>query len=379
MNSPAAIGTSTKPSAAAGFEDLLRGAVKHVTWRAAGTTLAIAIALQLWSIISAYQVAFFAVNRRGQTADFYVSEFIVNLVMAFCILFATLVADEWAARGAKRLPAYASAVVIGSAIGAVVLLGIEQWLPLTSHNNTPAYALFEYLIWGGIIVFIYVNRRSALLASTRMNAAQVHLALAQRSTLESRLQALQARVEPQFLFSTLARVRELYESDPARGSRVLSDLIVYLRAALPHLRQSTSTLGQEIDLAQAYVSIMRADADEHLDLHVDVTGTARAANMPSMLLLPLIELVLTRRLAAGTGQGAIGVSARTEAEKLRVEIADSGQAFAPEGQGADLEVIRDRLHALYGDDGALTFETSGSRGTRVLLEIPLGGTDGHRR
>src|SRR5206468_7152836 len=104
----------------------------------------------------------------------------------------------------------------------------------------------------------------ALLATARLNAAQVQRAETQRRTLESRLQVLQARVEPQFLFNTLAQVRELYESDPAKGGEMLGNLIVYLRAALPHLRESTSTLGQEMDLVTAYLNIMRVRLGERL-------------------------------------------------------------------------------------------------------------------
>ncbi len=88
---------------------------------------------------------------------------------------------------------------------------------------------FECLIWGSIIVWIYVNRRDALRAAARLNSAQVQRTETQRRTLESRLQALQARVEPQFLFSSLTQVHDLYESDPAKGRQVLGDLIAYLR------------------------------------------------------------------------------------------------------------------------------------------------------
>ena len=69
---------------------------------------------------------------------------------------------------------------------------------------------------------------------------------------------MQARVEPRFLFNTLAQVERLYEIDAQRADRMLDDLIVYLRAALPQLRETTSTLSREIELAKAYLNIVEA-------------------------------------------------------------------------------------------------------------------------
>jgi hypothetical protein len=376
MNSPVAFTLSTEDSAFAGLRDALRGALKRVTWRAVAATLVIAVALEAWSVASATGWGHFG-GPNARDAESLLSATVTNLTMAFCIMFTTFVADELAARGAKRLPAYSWAVVIGSAAGALTQWAIYQWLPIRARNDIPAFEFFEFLIWGSIIVFIYVSRRSAMLASARMNAAQVQRAEAQRRTLESRLQALQARVEPQFLFGTLARVRELYEDDPAKGSRMLGDLIIYLRAALPHLRESNSTLGQEMDLVNAYFNIMRVNLGERLE--IDVSDAARATSMPPMLLLPLIDHVLEHRLAALADSGTIRIAARIAAGRLRVEIADSGQGFAAEATSNDLSVIEDRLHALYGDDGTLAFGAAGSHGTQAALEFPRGSADGDRR
>jgi signal transduction histidine kinase len=352
-----------------------------------GATLAVAVALEAWSVMD-YVVG--EGDPKLPVAEAYLSTTIINLLMAFSIMFTTLVADERFARGAKRVPAYAWAVVIGSAAAALAQWEVHQWLQLRTRWEVPGYAyevivmqpavvFFEYLIWGSIIVFIYVNRRSALRTTARMNAAQVARADAQRRTLESRLQALQARVEPQFLFATLAQVRALYEGDPAKGGQMLGDLIVYLRAALPHVRESTSTLGQELDLVGAYFNIMRVQLGRHLALHVDVPDETRAARMPSMVLLPLIAHVLTHGLAPLAGSGMVRISARGAAGRLRVEIADSGQGFAAGAQADDLHEIRDRLRALYGSEGTLAFEPSGSDGTRAVMVISNESADGDHR
>ena len=68
---------------------------------------------------------------------------------------------------------------------------------------------------------------------------------------------MQAQVEPHFLFNTLASVQYLTETDPPQASRLLGHLLAYLRAALPQLRSASATLGQEIELAEAYLNILQ--------------------------------------------------------------------------------------------------------------------------
>jgi LytS/YehU family sensor histidine kinase len=246
----------------------------------------------------------------------------------------------------------------------------------------PAVVFFEYLIWGFIIVFIYVNRRTALQASSRMNRAQVEQARARRRTLESRLQALQARVEPQFLFNTLARVRALYAEDAARGGRLLEDLIVYLRAALPHLRDSMSTLGKEIDLVGAYLGIMRAHLGDRLPFDGDLPLPAATRDMvfPPMILLPLVDHVLVLSGSADYSRlPSVRIDALAESKRLRVEVSapvrDRGVAC---DRGALID-LRNRLNALYGDRATLVVESSGTSGTRVTMEIPHEGADSDPR
>jgi sensor histidine kinase YesM len=362
------------------------GAVRHVSWRAIAITLAIMGGLDLWLVVETAQ----EVEPMLPPVETYISGAIINLLMALCIMFTTFVADELVAKGARRFPAYAWAVTVGSAAAALTQWKVHEWLhlryrydllslPQETTTMQPTLVFFEYLIWGSIIVFIYVNHRTALLATARMNAAQVRRADVQRRTLESRLQALQARVEPQFLFNTLAQVRTLYEGDPAKGGRMLGDLIVYLRAALPQLRDSTSTLEQELKLAGAYLSIIQVRLGGRLAFDIDVAPSAHSARMPPMILLPVLDQALKDKSSSSSAGSAIRIAAHTSASKLRVEIAGSGGAFTAGGSATSLGDIQKRLHALYGDAGSLAFGPATGDSTQAIIEIPYEPTDGRNR
>jgi len=337
---------------------------------------------------SVTQFAFSVTDRFVVPPGNWRSSVLMQALQIAVVMLAILAADEAVARGARRWPTYAAAVVVGCALGAVlqwralVLLGWDSvWLRLEPpmRDGQPLSFFFNALVYSALACFVYVNQRTARMAADRMRAAELARTLSRRRTLESRLQAMQARVEPQFLFNTLAQVRELYERDAVVAGRVLDDLISYLRAALPHLRESSSTLGQEIALARAYLDIMQVRLGERLEFTIDVPETARSARMPPMMLLPLIDHALVYGLQPGDASGTIAITTTAERGRLRLAITDSGVAFLPGTHADRLDGISERLHALYGDDARFELERMRERGTRATLEIPYEATDGSDR
>lgn len=352
----------------------LRGAIEHFDWKIIAATVALSIAVDAYNMMS--------LSSAKDAVWLFPFGPGTNVPIGLGIMFATLLADQFVARGAKRVPAYGVAVLVGSAVGAFAQWPVHHWLQTNSLQNIrfpfqTAIAFFEYLFWGSIIVWVYVNRRSAMIAAARLTAAQVKRMEIQRISLESRLQALQARVEPQFLFDSLTRVHDLYERDPANGAQVMGDLIAYLRAALPHLREPASTLPREVDLAIAYLNVMRAQFGERLVCSVDVSDVPSGVRMPAMVLLPLINHALTA--APPAGRDVIRIGARHAKGTLRLEIVHSGQAFAFASGSDDVQDIEQRLQGLYGEEWNLRFEPSPDKGTQAVVEIPYETTDSSHR
>jgi LytS/YehU family sensor histidine kinase len=190
---------------------------------------------------------------------------------------------------------------------------------------------------------------------------------------------MQARVEPQFLFNTLAQVRHLYESDAGKAGKMLDDLIAYLRAALPYLRESSSTVGKEGALASAYLDIVRIRLGERLSFDITIPAALADARMPPMMLLPLIDHALVYGLEKSQSDGTVRIDCTVGDGKLRLTITDSGAGFLPGGNEADLQDIRERLDALYGRDAQFRSERLDALGTRAILEIPYETADRSHR
>ena len=177
-------------------------------------------------------------------------------VTGVVIFLAVVVADELADRGAPRATTYVVAVVLAALVGAVVgwyvrvATGLNFIGPDDGGMPAPmlnvAHRIAHHLglaivgtIVGGLATFVHVNRRTALAARRRQHAAERARGQARRRTLESQLQALQARVEPMFLFDTLEHIRSLYRIDaaaPRLSARLGPTKVSKREAAVPSSR-----------------------------------------------------------------------------------------------------------------------------------------------
>ena len=216
----------------------------------------------------------------------------------------------------------------------------------------------------------YADRRAAKKTEAILHAAELDRVRRSRIALESRLAAMQARVEPQFLFNTLDQVEHLYAQDPALGGRMLDDLIAYLRAAMPLMRDTSSTVAQELELARSHLDIAKIRLGNRLAFDIEMPAELGAARMPPMMLLPLLDHALGRGLAGSRSGGSIRIGVGVEASRLSLRIADSGAGFVPEADGDGIASIRERLHALYGNAARLSLRRREGGGTEAMIDVP---------
>jgi sensor histidine kinase YesM len=366
-------------AAAGRLADFARGVLRRLRPRVLLGGLGLFLAIDV-----AQRIAYSAQTRYPIPRDMWKTQASLELIAVVALGLSVLAADEAVSRGARRASSYLLAVLLGTLLATLVqsaLPFVVSWESARFDflgdmvNVQPIRFSLQTLIYGSMACFIYVNHRTAGEAAARMHAAELARARSRRRTFESRLQAMQARVEPQFLFNTLAQVGELYEREPAQAGQMLDDLISYLRAALPHLRESSSTLGRELDLARSYLDIMRVRLGDRLSFDIDVPDDVKSARMPPMILLPLIDHALVYGLQPGNEKGSIRIETSAALGRLHVSIRDSGAGFVPEGKGANLASIGERLAALYGDNARFELARMRDRGTRATLEIPYETTD----
>ena len=161
-----------------------------------------------------------------------------------------------------------------------------------------AYAFVSALIMA-LLFFAHLNRsRAQEEAAARLAAAQAEQHEARRRLGQARLQAVQARIDPQLLFDMLEAVRRAYEDDASRAERLLDELASFLRAALPRLRSTSSTVLREARLAHAYAQLRTLTGATDIRMRLDVSDDVVDARFPPGVLLPLLDDALRARAGA---------------------------------------------------------------------------------
>ncbi|MCA1247118.1 sensor histidine kinase [Massilia sp. MS-15] len=218
------------------------------------------------------------------------------------------------------------------------------------------------------------GKKRAEAQSQMANAAAEREAM-QRQLSETKMQMMQAQVEPHFLFNTLASVEHLIQVDPPRASAMQRSLIQYLRAVLPQMRDNAvvTGLGREVDMVTAYLNLLKMRMEERLTVVMEVPDGLRSAAFPPMMLQSMVENAIKHGLECKPEGGTLKIHADVADNKLRVTVTDDGVGFGvvpSDGTGLGLQTIRDRLKLLHGDAGQLHIAANSPSGVIAMIEVP---------
>ena len=263
-----------------------------------------------------------------------------------------------------------AAIVFGATAGELVLVAFDAPGAPGDARSVFGRALRWSVVAGSVAAMFFIWQRTAD-ARAAMQATELRRAQMERQIAQSRLQMLRSQIEPHFLFNTLATVRRLHHTEPAQGAQLLTHFLDYLRLTLPTLHDEGATLGQEIDLVQAYLGVVAVRMSGRLQVSFEVPDELRACEFPALSIATLVENAVKHGIAPAPAGGAIRVQARRIGATLEVSVADTGIGFSGSGgSGIGLANIRARLHTLYGDAGVLTLEANEPNGVRACIRLP---------
>jgi len=231
---------------------------------------------------------------------------------------------------------------------------------------------FLILIIACVIIKVVAGgkRRAELTADEATKRAETEQL--ERTVVEARMEALQAQIEPHFLFNTLASIDQLIQTDPPRASRMQQSLIRYLRSAMPQMREGgRPTLGQQVDLSAAFLEIMAVRMEGRLQPVVNVPEGLKSAIFPSMMLQTLVENAIKHGLEPKPEGGRLEIGAAVADGMLAVHVLDTGMGFMPKASGGvGLANIRERLKVLYQGRAELIIGVLPQGGTCATIKLP---------
>lgn len=215
-------------------------------------------------------------------------------------------------------------------------------------------------------------RQKEALAREQALAFDLERSEFERQALDARLHLLQAQVAPHFLFNTLANVQALVDAGSSQASAVLRSLVAYLRAAVPRLNEPATTLGQELQLVQAYLELMHMRMPDRLQFELHVDTAALALRCPPMTLLTLVENAVRHGIDPSEEGGRIEIHVQRSGERCRVRVSDTGVGLRVTGSGlgTGLATLKERLRLIFGDDARLELKVQRPRGVTAELEFP---------
>ena len=221
--------------------------------------------------------------------------------------------------------------------------------------------------------YFYAMHKSAYLED-KMAEARMH-------ATEARLKLLETQLEPHMLFNTLANLRVLIGTDPARAQEMLDRMIAYLRATLSASRSTQHPLENEFDRLRDYLELMAVRMGPRLAYTLDLPDALRSVPVPPLLLQPLVENAIRHGLEPQVEGGHITVRASTRpgdsGPQLVLEVIDTGVGLPEQlpppspGQSFGLAQARERLATLHGNAGTLELIAKNTGGTSANVTFPL--------
>lgn len=227
----------------------------------------------------------------------------------------------------------------------------------------------------GVVVYLSITGMAhAIWYSAESNDRELQVARLNEQLSTAKFAALQAQVNPHFLFNTLNTIAVLVRDDNRVGAvHIVEQLSELLRHTLSRHRANEVRLDEELDLARQYLGIERARFPDRLRPVFDIDSSVLGAAVPSFAVQHLIENAVRHGVAKSTQAGEVRIAARREGGLLVVSVSDDGPGIEPAAgalKGHGLENTQERLRALYGDEGQLTLQRGDRGGTTATLRIP---------
>jgi len=234
--------------------------------------------------------------------------------------------------------------------------------------------VFTTLPFGVAVYLGVVGMEHAFRYFVEAREREVQMARLSEQLAGAHLAALQAQVNPHFLFNTLNTIAVLVRDDDRSGAvRIVEQLSDVLRRTLGRRRANEVTLEEELELVRQYLAIEQARFSDRLRPTFEIDEAVRFAAVPSFALQHLVENAIRHGIVKRPEAGRVHVAARRVGEVLELTVTDDGPGFdfhaaSPKGHG--LENTRERLRALYGERASLVLAQGVPGGTIAILRVP---------
>lgn len=352
--------------------------------------VAIAAGLSIWEYDRSMGRKFYFTNvLELELAQILTYAPITPFVFALAIHF-PLTKKTWK----RRLPAYLVGSVVFSA-GHILLRGLTpfgiwdsekmRWIPALWDPDTHAFRIR----WDIFRTMFYLNMVDDLSGTyspivivahavsyyTRFRERDRRALQLEGQLAKAHLNSLKSQIQPHFLFNTLHSISALMLTDVQAADKMMSRLSDLLRMSLENNGVQITTLSRELEFVTCYLVIESIRFEDRMSVALDVSPDTLDAQVPHLLLQPLVENAVRHGIAKLTSPGEIKISSRHDGRRLYLTVRDNGPGFdtigARQGRtGLGLKATRERLQTLYGSEHSMDIHSVPGTGVEVAVTIP---------
>jgi two-component system, LytTR family, sensor kinase len=222
-----------------------------------------------------------------------------------------------------------------------------------------------------VVVVAYTVSSYQKLREREFRNSQLEIQLA-----KAHLESLKNQLRPHFLFNTMHSISALMHTDVGAADKMMCRLSDLLRMSLEDVSLQMTTLSRELEFVGSYLEIEKLRFEERLNVQLDIAGDTYDAEIPHLILQPLVENAVRHGIAKRSGQGELRIEATHDESNLLLRITDNGPGLAGSDVSSSksslgLRSTRERLQTLYGTDQAFSIRDLEEGGVEVSLRIPF--------
>jgi signal transduction histidine kinase len=254
----------------------------------------------------------------------------------------------------------------GALYGTLTLVGLMDW---SRSESLPI--LTSTLFFSAFLIVLWLAVYLAVLAARRRRAAETEALRIALVAHEARLRSLQQQLNPHFLFNCLNSLRGMIDEDAARAREMVTRLAELLRASLRQDERNAIPLDEELATVNAYLELESVRLEERLSIRREIDDQTLGALVPPMLMQGLVENALKHGITPLADGGELSLSIRRIADKLRIEVGNTGTLRTPRNGGIGLANTRERLRLLYGANAELSLSENPPGWVCATVLLPL--------
>jgi len=279
-------------------------------------------------------------------------------------LFAGIVRIPSLGRPAIFFTIAISVLTVDILVNALRNFGLLPNTFFTAHGNLIG-SVFEF-----VIIAIALVDRVSTIEQDKIRADK-DVQLANQLATESKLKALQAQINPHFLFNTLNTLTEFVSVYPERAEKLVLSLSKFFRYTLFASEKRDVRLSEELEIVKSYLSIEKERFGNRLEYNIDVEGDISDITIPGLIIQPIVENCVKYGIAPQTKGGTISIKCIANDNSITISVHDTGAGFGSKqkstGSSHGLFNVTERLRLVYGSDASLNCEDKG--GALVTMTI----------